>query len=97
MSQNSDADFAVALASNPASGVACPKKNLRIVLVDDNVVMRQGLAGLFRAEPDVEIVGEAPDGESAVNLIREVQVLFRTYGCQHAQDEWHPGYPNRSL
>jgi DNA-binding NarL/FixJ family response regulator len=45
----------------------------RIVLVDDNIAMRQGLTGLLRAEPDMEIVGEAADGQSAVYLTREVQ------------------------
>jgi DNA-binding NarL/FixJ family response regulator len=76
MAQKSDADLAAATASNPASEVACPKKKLRIVLVDDHVVVRQGLFGLFRAEPDMEVVGEASDGESAVYLIREIQPDF---------------------
>jgi len=76
MSRKSDADLAVAPVSNPASGVVCSKKKLRIVLVDDHVVVRRGLAGLFRTEPDMEIVGEASDGESAVYLIREAQPDF---------------------
>jgi DNA-binding NarL/FixJ family response regulator len=76
MSQKLDADFTVATASNPASEAACPKKKLRIVLADDHVVVRRGLVALFRTEPDMEIVGEASDGESAVYLIREVQPDF---------------------
>ena len=43
------------------------------MLVDDHMVMRQGLAGLLRIEPDFEISGEASDGESAVGLIRELR------------------------
>ena len=46
---------------------------IRIMLVDDHVVMRQGLARLLKEEDDMEIVGEASDGESAVNMIREIQ------------------------
>ena len=46
---------------------------IRIVLVDDHMVVRQGLARLVREEADMEIVGEASDGESAVSLIRQVQ------------------------
>ena len=45
---------------------------IRVMLVDDHMVMRQGLARLLREEPDVEIVGEASDGESAVKLVRQV-------------------------
>jgi PAS domain S-box-containing protein len=49
------------------------RRKIRIVLVDDHMVMRQGLAGLLRMEPDFEIAGEASDGESAVGLIREIR------------------------
>jgi PAS domain S-box-containing protein len=45
---------------------------IRIVLVDDHIVMRQGLATLLRDEPGMAIVGEASDGESAVKLVRDV-------------------------
>jgi PAS domain S-box-containing protein len=48
-------------------------KRIRIMLVDDHLVMRQGLAGLLRGEPDFEIVGEASDGDSAVNLARDIR------------------------
>lgn len=48
-------------------------KRIRVLLVDDHVVMRQGLAGLLRVTPDLEIVGEASDGEAAVNLARQIR------------------------
>jgi signal transduction histidine kinase/ActR/RegA family two-component response regulator len=67
------ANVSVAISLDPVSEVNHPRKKLRIVLVDDHAVMRQGLAGLLRAEHDMEIVGEASDGESAVHLIREVR------------------------
>lgn len=41
---------------------------IRILLVDDHVVMRKGLAELLRAQPDLEVVAEASDGESALAL-----------------------------
>ncbi len=46
---------------------------IRIMLVDDHMIVRQGIANLIRREPDFEIVGEACDGESAVTLAREVR------------------------
>jgi PAS domain S-box-containing protein len=45
---------------------------IRILLVDDHMVMRQGLSGLLRSEVDFEIAGEASDGESAIRLAREI-------------------------
>ncbi len=50
-----------------------PNGRIRIVLVDDHLVVRQGLAGLLRGEPDLEVCGEASDGETAVKLVREIR------------------------
>jgi DNA-binding NarL/FixJ family response regulator len=44
----------------------------RILLVEDHVVLRQGLKALFAYEPDLEIVGEAGDGHEALELISEL-------------------------
>jgi CheY-like chemotaxis protein/anti-sigma regulatory factor (Ser/Thr protein kinase) len=46
---------------------------IRIMLVDDHEIVRQGVANLLRKERDFEIVGEASEGESAVGLTREVR------------------------
>lgn len=40
----------------------------RVLIVDDHQIMREGLAGLMRFEPDIEVVGEAADGEQAIAL-----------------------------
>lgn len=50
-----------------------PRNRIRLVLVDDHTVMRQGLAGLLRAEPDIDIVGEASDGKTAIDVVRGVR------------------------
>jgi len=39
---------------------------LRILIVDDHPVVRAGLTGMLAAEDDIEVVGEAGDGEEAV-------------------------------
>jgi DNA-binding NarL/FixJ family response regulator len=39
---------------------------IRIMLVDDHILLRQGLVSLLRAEPDFEVVGEAGDGLEAI-------------------------------
>lgn len=48
-------------------------KKLRILLADDHVVLRAGLKLLLNAEADIEVVGEASDGEEA---IAQVNVLI---------------------
>lgn len=48
-------------------------EKIRIMLVDDHMVVRQGLAGLLRCESDIEIVGEASNGMAAVELARRVR------------------------
>ena len=41
---------------------------IRLLLVDDLVIFRQGLAALISLEPDIEVVGEAGNGEEAILL-----------------------------
>ncbi|MDO8587312.1 MAG: response regulator transcription factor [Armatimonadota bacterium] len=41
-------------------------QTISILLVDDHTVMRAGLARLLSAEPDMEVVGEAPNGFEAI-------------------------------
>jgi DNA-binding NarL/FixJ family response regulator len=39
---------------------------IRVLLVDDHALLREGLANLLRAEPDFEVVGEGSDGLEAI-------------------------------
>ncbi|MGP3986286.1 response regulator [Streptomyces sp. 3N207] len=43
----------------------------RVLVVDDQVLIRAGVAALLRAAPDMEVVGEASDGDEAVQLAAE--------------------------
>jgi DNA-binding NarL/FixJ family response regulator len=47
--------------------------NIRILIAEDHVVVRQGTRQLLEREPDMEVVGEAGDGEEAVRLAVELQ------------------------
>ena len=40
---------------------------IRILLVDDQRLMREGLRILLELEPDLEIVGEAENGQAALD------------------------------
>ena len=39
---------------------------IRLLIVDDHPVVRDGLTGMFRGEPEIEVLGEAADGAEAV-------------------------------
>ena len=48
-------------------------KNIRIVIADDHKLMRMGLVSLFNVQSDMTVVGEAEDGESAVEITRTLR------------------------
>ena len=52
-----------------------PPKNLmiNILLVDDQNLIRQGLKALLELEPDLQIVGEAENGQIALDRVKELQ------------------------
>jgi len=47
---------------------------IRVFIADDQVVVRQGLRALLEVEPEIEIVGEAGDGEEAIARIRALPI-----------------------
>lgn len=49
------------------------KKTIRILLADDHIMLREGTATLLRREPDIEIVGEADDGQEAIDLTHRLR------------------------
>lgn len=48
-----------------------PDRTLRVLIVDDELLARQRITDLLRRDENVEIVGEASDGNAAVDAIRE--------------------------
>jgi DNA-binding NarL/FixJ family response regulator len=46
---------------------------IRVLLVDDHALLRAGIRLLLESEDDIDVVGEAGDGEEAVSLARETR------------------------
>lgn len=45
---------------------------IRILITDDHSVVRQGLRMFLSLDPDIEVVGEAENGEEALSMVREL-------------------------
>jgi DNA-binding NarL/FixJ family response regulator len=45
---------------------------IRVLLAEDQAIVRAGFRALLDAEPDLEVAGEAADGREAVDLTREL-------------------------
>jgi NarL family two-component system response regulator YdfI len=48
-------------------------KGIRVVIADDHFIVREGLRLILETDPEMELVGDAPDGASAVRLAGEAQ------------------------
>src|ERR1700758_2566072 len=48
------------------------QKKITVLLVDDHRLVRRGFRRMLEDEPDMEVVGEAGDGEESIKLAREL-------------------------
>ena len=48
-------------------------QKIRVLIADDQRSARQGLKALLAFAPQIEVIGEAPDGQKAVQLVAEKQ------------------------
>jgi DNA-binding NarL/FixJ family response regulator len=55
------------MASMPRSG------SIRILVVDDHPVVCRGLSAILKAEPDMEVAGQAANGRQAIDLYRTLR------------------------
>ncbi len=57
-------------------------KKMRVMIVDDHVMLREGLISLFEPQPDFEVVGEAGSVEEAIQVARSTHpdLILMDYG-----------------
>ena len=46
---------------------------IRIILVDDHGIIREGLISLLQRQADIEVIGQAEDGRSAIELVSKLK------------------------
>jgi len=54
----------------PAEGDAAAPSEITVVIADDERLLRAGFRVILDTEPDIRVVGDAPDGRAAVDLVR---------------------------
>lgn len=54
------------------SGTGGSSNTIRVLIADDQVMVREGFSVLLGAMPDIEVVGEAVNGREAVERVREL-------------------------
>lgn len=57
--------------TQPDGNKANRSKPIRVVVVDDHVLVREGIVKILNIDPRIEVVGEAKDGIEAINVIAE--------------------------
>ncbi len=45
---------------------------IKVLVVDDHALLRDGIRALLSIQDDIEVVGEATDGREAINLVRQL-------------------------
>ena len=53
--------------------MTAPDRPVRVLIVDDQALFREALATLLEVQPEIEVVGEAGDGEQAVRRCAELR------------------------
>ena len=59
-------------------------RTIRVLVADDHLVYRIGIRNLIGSEPGFEVIGEAADGNQALDLYRKLEAGCAAAGFAHA-------------
>lgn len=60
------------MSPDPTAAASAESRPIRVALVDDQAIVRSGLRMILEAQPDIEVVGEAGDGQAGVQLVEQL-------------------------
>ncbi len=63
----------MAKANTSSRSQAKDKKKIQVLIADDHTIFRDGLKKLLSLERDLEVIGEAEDGQQTVELVKKLQ------------------------
>ncbi len=58
------------------------RRRLRVVIADDHAIVREGIAALCAAQPEIEVAGQCSDGEAALAMIEKLRPDFAILDMQ---------------
>ena len=67
--------------------------SVRVLLVDDQALIRAGFRMILDAEEDIEVVGESANGAQAIDSVKRLQAARGPDGHPHAGDGRDRGDP----
>lgn len=70
---NEEGNIPAVRESGPGSPSAPDAVVIRVVLVDDHAMVRQGLRSFLEQFPEIQVIGEAQEGEEAVQLVQHLR------------------------
>lgn len=68
-----DQTLSAPAAAMPREPVGQPTGTIRVLLVDDHAMVREGLIAVLERQPDLRVVGEAVNGQQAVEVARDLE------------------------
>lgn len=73
--------------------------NIKILLVDDHKIVRDGLQSLLDKQSDMQVIGEAENGRAAARLVRELSphVVILDIGMPELNGLRQPGKSLRNF